>query len=274
MSAFGELGGRGVGWRLDLPSGSWSRPARPGAFNSGPGWVGTNGEELYVLSDRGDRGVMNYFIEPADGSAPARLLTPSDTNQLWLDASPDGRHVLLLGAVEGAAWFDRRTEVLTPLPSLGSPFSARFDPTGRFLAYAGSAPSPGIWIIGFDSSRLEDDPSLVWDEPIQLTRGADTEVAWSPNGDELYYRSPTHLMAIPITIDGDSLEAGRPREMFEDRFERHPLIGYSNYAVHPDGRFLFLRAVEAEEEPRFVYIQNWRAKVESLFADDDGEAVP
>ncbi len=278
LTALAELdsgGATGEGWHLDLASGSWNRPVRPGTFNSGPGWVGAAGDELYILSNRGDRRVMNYFIEAAGGTAPAELLTRSTGNQLWLDASPDGRHVLLLAgrgpsavdAVEGVSWYDRATEALTLLPSMGMPFSARFDPSGRFVAYAESTPNPGIWVQRFDSSGFEDDPSRAWGEPIQLTRGLDTEVAWSPSGDELYYRSPTHLMAIPIAIEGDSLEAGRPQELFEDRFERHRVIGYTNWAVHPDGRFLFLRAMEPEEA-RFVYIQNWRAKVEALFAEE------
>jgi hypothetical protein len=78
-------------------------------------------------------------------------------------------------------------------------------------------------------------------------------------------------MSIPVEIDGERLDTGRPVELFEDRFARSPFRGMTNWALHPDGRFLFLESVEADDSGKVVYVQNWVAKVESvLAAAEDG----
>ncbi len=46
-----------------------------------------------------------------------------------------------------------------------------------------------------------------------------------------------------------------------------PIPGWRNWDVYPDGRFVFLRAVDPESRGGFVYIKNWTAKVASLFDD-------
>ncbi len=76
-------------------------------------------------------------------------------------------------------------------------------------------------------------------------------------------------MSIPVEINSESLDTGRPVALFEDRFARSPFRGMTNWAVHPDGRILFFEAVEsdgAREGGKVVYVQNWAATVESVFA--------
>ena len=74
-------------------------------------------------------------------------------------------------------------------------------------------------------------------------------------------------MSIPVNVTGETLETGRPVELFEDRFQRSPFPGITNWALHPDGRFLFLESVEDDPGGKLVYVQNWGAKVESVFSE-------
>ena len=257
-------------WRLDLASGVFSRRAQASSYTGVTQWIGPAGDEVIFASNRDDPFVYHLFVESAQGGAPATRLTPDeDGSQMLLAVSPNGRHVLYFHPIERRDFMvlDRETGRTRQLQPEGEVTSASFHPQGGFIAYADQGPDPGLWVMPFGDASEPIRPAA------RLTRGPHTEVTWSPDGTELYYRSPTHIMSISVTLRGDQLDTGLPRELFEDRFQTHIDPGFTNYAVHPDGRFLFMRDVD-DRDDRVVYIQNWRAKVEALFAEDLDERDP
>ncbi len=244
-------------WMLDLETGSWTRPTQEGNRNLGAMWVPTDGQEIVFMSDRFE-GRFQLYIQPADRGAPAERLVPSEHNQAPLDFSPDGRYMLYTGLldVNGLWVFDRESgesETLLEGNVLGA---ARFHPTGRWIAYSmGVQSEQNVWIRPFPGPG----------EPRQLTFDGGQEASFSPEGSEILYRSPTHMMTLPIEISGERFVTRRPEPLFVDDYLRIPM-SYQNYTVHPDGRFLMIQAAEAEEE-RLVFIQNWRAKVLEMFSE-------
>ena len=242
-------------WRLDLDSLVWTQPAQPGSSNSVAHWrEGSEGIVAYASNRESSR--PNIFVEPTDGSAPARRPVPSELGQSLLDVSRDGRRIVYRQDFDSGFWiWDRETGQATRTAVRGNVGSAAIHPQGKWIAYTvGAADDRGLWVRELAVSG----------KGIRLVEGIASQVRWSPAGDELYYRGSTHFMSLGVTFLGSRLETERPQELFEDRYEESPTAAGSNWAAHPDGRFLFFEAVAEEDSDRFVYIQNWAAKVESM----------
>ena len=210
------------------------------------------------------------YLEPADGSSSAELLPVRGSEGIVnrLGASPDGRFILYNAPPEFALTvFDRSSRRSTELAPGMRVFSASVHPAGRHLAFTGTDSQQGVWILSIDELASAGVGSGFDAIPIRLTSGDDSEVRWSPDGTELFFRSTSHVMSIAVEIENGELQPHRPIELFEDRFEHNPMKLH-NWAIHPDGRFLFLRAVEEESGGGLVYIQNWVAKVAAMFEDD------
>ncbi len=137
-------------------------------------------------------------------------------------------------------------------PFLRTPFNEsvpRFSPDGRWLAY-----------ISNESGRYEiyvqpyPGPGGKW----QISTEGGTEPIWNPNGRELFYRSGDKMMAVDIATQ-PSFTAGKPRVLFEGRYELSPATT-PNYDVSPDGqRFLMLKPAEASEAAptQINVVLNW-----------------
>ena len=81
------------------------------------------------------------------------------------------------------------------------------------------------------------------DEPgkWQVSAGGGDEPAWARNGRELFYRTPTRLMAAPVRA-GPGFAVGEPAPVFDDDFSRTGR--YANYDVLPgDSGFVMLEPV-------------------------------
>ena len=88
------------------------------------------------------------------------------------------------------------------------------------------------------------------------TTGADV-ARWSPNGKEILYSSHTKLMAAAVRADGDRLEVGTPRVLFEMHIDCANLE-LPCFDVAPDGqRFLVMEPIGSP--PPVALIQNWTA---------------
>ena len=243
-------------WMLDLGTGSWTRPTQEGNRKRSAMWVPPDGQEIVFGSDR-LTGRWQIYIQPADRSAPAERLVPSEDGQVPLGFSPDGRYMLYTNNDVPGLWvFDRESGESEPLLEGNVVRAARFHPAGRWIAYSVRVEGEhNVWIRPFPGPG----------EPRQLTFDGGQEASFSPEGSEILYRSPTHMMTLPIEIDGERLVTRRPEPLFVDDYLRNG-TSYQNYAIHPDGRFLMIQAVEDEEE-RLVFVQNWRAKVLAMFSE-------
>ena len=68
---------------------------------------------------------------------------------------------------------------------------------------------------------------------------------WSRDGSQVFFLDGTRLMSVPVTIDGDALRPGRPREIASGDFLARGFggaFGTANYDVMPDGQsFILIR---------------------------------
>jgi hypothetical protein len=81
---------------------------------------------------------------------------------------------------------------------------------------------------------------------------------WNPNGRELFYRNGNKMMAVDISSK-PSFAVGRPRMLFEGKYEGAP-VPVANYDVSPDGqRFLMLKPSEQEQAAptQINVVLNW-----------------
>jgi serine/threonine protein kinase len=245
-------------WILDLTTGSWSRPAQTGSTSVAQ-WFPPDGREILFYSDR-DNGVGRMFVQPADRSAPAKVLWPTERPHLWLGVSSDGRHVILIfldARAPGFSVLDRSTGEVRTVSEGGAVWSANFHRDGDWIVYAREDPDgSNLWLVPFPGPG----------EPRQITFDGGVQPQWSPEGNEIFYRSPgRQFMSIPVEKSGGTLVTGRARPLFEDRF-RDPYPGpFLGYSQHPNGRFLMVESAESES---LVLVENWRAKVVKAFARD------
>ncbi len=75
---------------------------------------------------------------------------------------------------------------------------------------------------------------------------------WSPNGQELFYRTPEGVMAVSVETEG-AFERDTPRQLFADTYF---LSGSRNWDIAPDGRFLMI-TVGGASSPEIIVVQNW-----------------
>jgi Tol biopolymer transport system component len=246
-------------WIYSLSRETLTRFTFEGITNLNPTWT-PDGKRIAFDSTRG--GQLNIFWQLSDGSGGLERLTNSEYLQVPMSWSPDGQ---LLAFIEFKPtthrdiWVLRLSDpsissgqVRKAEPFLRTPFnetSPMFSPDGHWLAYMSD--ESGRWEIYV---QLYPGPGGKW----QISTEGGTEPAWNPNGRELFYRSGNKMMAVDI-ITQPGFTVGKPRMLFEGRYEPPP-VPIDNYDVSPDGqRFLMLKPVEQEQAgpTQINVVLNW-----------------
>ena len=243
-------------WLYDLTREDWSRFTSEGnsAF---PLWT-LDGRRLAYVSDKA--GPDNMYVKPLDGSGPEERLLASDGSNYPFAWSHDGalifvwpdpvtlQNISVLGPDDGA----KPTTWLQTQFGEGAP---ALSPDGRWLAYVSNESGRNdIYVRPFRSSGEK--------SPISIEGG--NEPVWSPNGRELFYRNGDAMMAVDVST-GPVFAAGKPRVLFEKRYER-TLALWPNYAVSRDGqRFLMVKALDGEETSTQInVVLNWFEELKRL----------
>jgi Tol biopolymer transport system component len=217
---------------------------------------------IVFFSNRDDAG-GRMFVQPADRSAPPKVLWPTERPHRSLDVSSDGRHFILIfldAHAEGFFVLDRSTGEVRTVSEEGAIRSADFHRDGDWIVYSREE-RPGyanLWLVPFPGPG----------EPRQITFEGGVQPQWSLDGSEIFYRGPGYFSAITVEKSGGTLVTGRPRPLFEDRFRETYPGTLLNYSQHPTGRFLMIESAQGDS---LVLVENWRAKVVQAFARDDGE---
>ena len=194
------------------------------------------------------------FWQRADGSGGLERLTTSEYTHGPMSWSPDGQ-LLAFVEVNPTTGYDiwvLRLGDRKAQPFLRTPFNEsvpQFSPDGRWLAYISNESGPWeIYVQPYPG------PGGKW----QISTEGGTEPVWNPNGRELFYRSSDKMMAVEITTQ-PSFSAGKPRVLFEGRYEPTPAT-FPDYDITPDGqRFLMLKPAEAGEAAptQINVVLNW-----------------
>ena len=123
---------------------------------------------------------------------------------------------------------------------------AQISPDGRWLAYASDESGHyEIYLVSYPDARGKR----------AVSTDGGTEPRWSPHGGELFfkagrgaaYRPYTRMMVVPVVGEGESLEVGTPRFVFEGDYLSSYCCGHS-YDVAADGtRFVMVKSKPESE---------------------------
>jgi serine/threonine-protein kinase len=243
-------------WLYDLVRGTWSRFTSEGnsAF---PLWT-LDGRRLTYVSDKA--GPDNMYWKPLDGSGPEERLVASERPNYPFSWSPDGSltYVLVDQVTLQNIRVFRPGDRGMSTPFLETPFgegAPLFSPDGRWVAYVSNE-------TGRNEIHIRPFPGP--GEKVTVSTEGGNEPLWSPSGRELFYRSGDAMMAVDVSTS-PTLEVGKPRRIFEKRYEP-TLALWPNYDVSPDGRrFLMVKTIEEEEAPPQInVVLNWHEELKRL----------
>jgi serine/threonine-protein kinase len=193
----------------------------------------------------------SLYIVAADGSGPPEKI---DSEQYAEpdSFSPDGAELLYStfnpAANDAALWLQpikasaQRKQIF---PGVARVFDARFSPDGRWIAYVSAQSGRAqVYLQAFPGPG----------ERVQASTDGGSEPVWAPNGSELYFRTPTKLMAVDVKAR-PALAVGKPRQLFEGDFR----LSHHDYGLLPDGRhFIMIQSVEGKRPQAELHVVvNW-----------------
>jgi serine/threonine-protein kinase len=213
--------------------------------NHSPAWS-PDGSRLAFESGR--RFVHQVFIRNADGGQD-RQVTEGEHHHYLSDWSRDGRWLAYteFHPVTGAdVWIVNADGPPSPRPFVVTPSSEKeavFSPDGRFLAYVSDESGQfEVYVRPFPGPGTR----------VQVSTNGGTEPAWSPRGDELFYRSGRQMAAVPVTRP-PAREFGRPTVLFEGWYHDN-IAPCRSYDVTADGRFLMVTEPVGDDLPRELHV--------------------
>ena len=193
-------------------------------------------------------GAPNLHSTAADGSGSATRLTDDDLTQFaygWLDG---GTTLLLIQ--DDDLYALRPDGRSTPTRLLQTDWREErptLSPNGRWIAFESERAGPRAVQV----RALADVVDGSWWTVSPRDTGTYDEALWPPDGRQLFFRSPTEMMMVPIET-GPEFGWGTPEPLFlypglyqEGRNRRYDVSG--------DGRFLMLKNAPSE----LVVVLNW-----------------
>jgi serine/threonine-protein kinase len=249
--AIGEVAADRDVWLYDLVRRTTTRLTFEAGEDETPVWS-PDGSRIAISGARQGKPRTIFTVPATGGSQATQIATTtyithlgdwiSDRTALaWTDYDPArGGDIRMLSMTGGAS---------TVRDFIVGGFNERspaFSPDGRWVAYTSTETGQSAVFV-----RSVTDPSGKF--PVSPEGGS--QPVWSPNGKELYYRGPTHMMAVPFTSSpGFSAEA--PIPLFVDKYDREHRDD-RNYDVARDGRFLMLRFEAPSGPPQLHVVLNW-----------------
>jgi serine/threonine-protein kinase len=265
--------GTRIAVEIDDPSNTdiWVGDARRGAFtrltggedvDSDPIWT-PDGKRIVYSSVRGTEGL---FWQPADGSgAPEHLVDGSGGIRAFTWTSSGelvyeelaGSQIRLLKPGSNAP---PRSITVFDAPDYFNELLPALSPDGHWLAYQSiESGEAEVYLRPFpDVSSLRR----------QISVGGGYAPLWSAHGREIYYRSSTDLLAVPVQT-APTLQIGTPEVLFSLADYVLPGTRGIKYEVSPDGRFLLLKdSGGGRSQDRVLLVQNWFEEISQMVAAD------
>jgi eukaryotic-like serine/threonine-protein kinase len=224
-----------------------------------------DGSKIVFRSDRTGGG--DLYQKSSSGASEETLLLGSDQPKSPHSWSADGRFLMYhsIGPQTGRdLWALPMTGGGDPFIVLQTPFEerwAKFSPDGRWVAYQSDASGrEETYIRAFVAPDTAASDATAMSGVWQISTSGGIFPAWSPDGRELYYLDPAgNMMAVPLSIAGDSVEVGNPIALFPTRIAGGGTdvgLGWQ-YDVAADGRFLINTLVGEGSTTPIRLIQNW-----------------
>ncbi len=247
-------------WIYEMERGAMTRLTFAPGVNRLPVWSPDGGRLAFCSERNGD---TNIFWKRADGSGEVEQLTESSHAQHPTAWSPDGK-VLAFGErdpeTSSDIWLMTLVGKRERQRFLKTPFrekAARFSPDGRWLAYQSNESGRyEVYVRAYPGSG----------SMYQISTDGGQRPLWGPKSKELFYRRGDSMMVVSYTVEGDSFQAGRPRELFRGQYR---LEDWPSEDIAPDGKgFVMLESAAAEEgeaEPtQVILVTNWFQELKRL----------
>ena len=249
--AIGEVAADRDVWLYDLARRTTTRLTFETGEDETPVWS-PDGTRIAISGARQGKPRTIFTVPAAGGSQATQIATTTYITHLG-DWIRDGS-MLAWTDYDPARGGDIRTLSMTGRASTGQDFivggfnerSPAFSPDGRWVAYTSTETGKSAVFV-----RSVTDPS----GKFSISPEGGSQPVWSPNGKELYYRGPTHMMAVPFTTSS-GFSAGTPIPLFVDKYDREHRDD-RNYDVARDGRFLMLRFEAPSSPPQLHVVLNW-----------------
>jgi serine/threonine-protein kinase len=185
-------GGESDIWIYDFERGTTSRLTFDPRLDETPVWS-SDGRYIAFAEQRERRTI---FRVPVDGSEDPEPLWDSEYHVHVNDWSPDGRWIVLeverVGTWE--IWLLDVDEGSEAKPLLATRFrlhSARVSPDGSYLAYVSNE-------SGREEIYVQRFPDL--GDKQQISNDGGAQPVWARDGQKLFYRSLTHMMAVDVSL--------------------------------------------------------------------------
>ena len=245
--------GDGEVWIVDLTRGVRTRLVHGSSSYNDPVWSADGDTVLYSSQEKGN---VDFYLRPADGSGKAEPLLADDQDKQVLDWSRDGKQVAYwpIGVGMGTpdVWvYSLETGKSEPVITGESSYShARFSADTRWISYASN-----------DSGRTEVFVQELTGEG-GMHGGARWQVStaggefshWRDDGREIVYVDPDQrVMAVSVDVRKGQLVLGTPRELFtvEEKIVEIDVSGDHE-------RFLLATREAVQSEPLRVVL-DWTA---------------
>jgi eukaryotic-like serine/threonine-protein kinase len=243
-------------WLYDLTREAWSRFTSEGnsAF---PLWT-LDGRRLTFVSDKA--GPDNMYWKPLDGSGPEERLLANERPNYSFSWSQTGSlaYVVVHPRALQDIWILSSEQPRKPSSFLETPFGEGapvFSPDGRSVAYVSNE-------SGRNEIHVRPFPGP--GERITISTEGGNEPVWSRNGREVFYRTGDAMMVVDVATR-PTFSAGKPRRLFERRYEP-TLALWPNYDVTSDGqRFLVVKTLDQDPTPPQInVVLNWFDELKRL----------
>jgi eukaryotic-like serine/threonine-protein kinase len=226
-----------------------------------PLWT-PDGERVVFASNRS--GNFDLYWKRADGTGPEERLTTGSQHEFPESWGNGGRDLVFMEC-QSAQMCDvsvlsmageRQTKVL--LQTKFNEQNAAVSPDGRWLAYdSNESGQPEIYVRPFP-----DVEGGRW----QLSTAGGTEPLWGPKGDELFYRTPTSMMVVPVRA-GATPTFGNAATLFNLGRYFIAVGGGRHYDIAPKAdRFILTAPVapEGDAAGQIVVVQGWFEELKRL----------
>ncbi len=254
-------------WIWDIPHKIPTKLTFDKSYNLNPLWT-PDGKRIVFYSNRGGALGGVYWKSAAGigeeellASRPDRVITPGSFSR-------DGKILALgeitlspMGADIGMLSMEGKREMKELLQKKHTEVEPQISPDGRYMAYQSDESGKGeIYVRSFPDVNKGK-----W----QVSSGGGNSPLWSPDGQELFYRSGDATMAVDVETE-PTFKRGNPKVLFKGMYFSYTLSNVTNTAwdISPSKKFLMIKpsgvpAATAEKpatappQPKINIVLNW-----------------